>query len=437
MVVHAHRSEAILGPDLVPVSGVLRVDDSGVIRGIAPHPEPGDEIIDHPDCALIPGGVNVHNHSFQALLRGLGDDLPFLEWRARGLYRYGAHLGPDEVYLGALLAFAEMLRSGTTTVCDFFYVHADGLDNDRAVLRAAKDLGIRCVLARTMYDWDGAPVSFRETIDDAVTRSQQLRSEIADDPLLNLQPAPHSLHGASSPMIEAGVALAKDWHSPCHTHIAEESYQRQEALDQWGIGPVEHLEHQGWLNERSVLVHAIWLEKNELDAIAKAGASIAHCPASNMFLGDGVTPVNAYLNRGVTVGLGTDGGCTNSRHSVYDEARSCSMLAKVDACDGAALSAETAFTLATIGGADLLQLPTGRLEAGYQADFSVIRLDDLSMQPVHNLAKNIVHSMTERAIAEVYVAGRRVVADGHVLHLDAHWLSLELKALAGRWRAAP
>ena len=113
------------------------------------------------------------------------------------------------------------------------------------------------------------------------------------------------------------------------------------------------------------------------------------------------------------------------------------MLAKVDACDGAALSAETAFTLATTGGAELLHLPTGRLEAGCQADFSVIRLDDLSMQPVHNLAKNLVHSMTDRAIAEVYVAGRRVVADGHVLHLDARWLSLELKALAGRWRSTP
>lgn len=434
MVVHAHRSEAILGPDLQHRSGFLRVNGEGKILGITSTPEADDQVVDHPDCALIPGGVNVHNHSFQALLRGLGDDLPFLEWRARGLYKFGAHLGPEEIYLGALLAFGEMLRSGTTTVCDFFYVHADGLENDRAVLRAADDLGIRLVMARTMYDWDGAPLSFRESVADATKRAQQLRQEVTDRPLLSIQPAPHSLHGASSEMIQAGVDLASDWDSPCHTHIAEESYQRDEAMEQWGKGPVDHLADNDWLNERSVLVHAIWLEQAELDSIGQAGSSIAHCPASNMFLGDGVTPVNEYLRRGTTVGLGTDGGCTNSRHSIYDEARSCSMLAKVDACDGAALDAETAFRLATQGGADLLGLPTGRLSPGYQADFSVIRLDDLSVLPVHNLTKNLVHSMTDRAIAEVYVAGRRVAADGHVLNLDERWLALELKALASRWR---
>jgi 5-methylthioadenosine/S-adenosylhomocysteine deaminase len=429
----AHRAERIFGHGSDHDGGVLRVDDTGRIIEITDRPKPADRLVEHLASALLPGGVNVHNHSFQALLRGLGDDLPFLEWRARGLYRFGAHLGPEDIYLGASLAFAEMLRSGTTTVTDFFYVHAGGLDNDRAVLRAADDLGIRLVLARTMYDWDGAPSSFRETVDEAVRRAQDLRTEVADNPRLSIQPAPHSLHGASLEMLRAGVSLAADWNVPCHTHIAEEAYQRAEAFEKWGKGPVEHLLDTGTLNQRSVLVHAIWLDERELDAIGAAGAAIAHCPASNMFLGDGVTPVRAFLKRGVTVGLGTDGGCTNSRHSIYDEARSACLLAKVDARDGAAMTAEVAFDLATRGGGGLLNLPIGSLEAGHWADFSAVDLGDLSMLPVHRLAKNVVHSMTDRAIRSVWVAGVQRVSDGDVLGLDQPRAVNELNALVKRW----
>ncbi|MDE0883464.1 MAG: amidohydrolase family protein, partial [Myxococcota bacterium] len=358
-MITAHKAQRIFGYGEDHAPGFLRVDAQGEIVEIAQSAQPGDQLIDHGKSALLPGGVNVHNHSFQSLLRGLGDDLPFLEWRARGLYKYAADLGPEAIHLGATLAFAEMLRSGTTTVCDFFYVHAGGLDNDRAVLRAADELGIRCVMARTMYDWDGAPASFRETVDEAVRRAQDLHDETSNSPLLSIQPAPHSLHGASADMIRAGVALAKDWDSPCHTHLAEESYQRDEALEQWGCGPAEYFASLGALNERSVLVHAIWLAGDELRAIAEAGASIAHCPASNMFLGDGVTPILDYLKQGLNVGLGTDGGCTNSRHSIYDECRSAVQLQKVHNTDGAAMTAETAFALGTEHGGRLLRLPVG------------------------------------------------------------------------------
>ena len=433
-MITAHRAARIYGHGADHDGGVLRVSSDGVILEVSAQAKPGDRLVDHPNAALIPGGVNVHNHSFQALLRGLGDDLPFLEWRARGLYKYGADLKPDLIYRGALLAFGEMLRSGTTTVCDFFYVHDDGLENDRAVLRAADELGIRCVMARTLYDWDGAPASFREPIDVAIRRTQDLRDEVASNPLLSVQPAPHSLHGASADMICAGAALASDWGSPCHTHLAEESYQRDEALEQWGVGPAEHLDQLGALNERTVLVHAIWLDDREIDTVAKRGARIAHCPASNMFLGDGVTPVRRYLERGVTVGLGTDGGCTNSRHSVYDECRSAVLLQKVDALDGAAMDAETAFALGTTHGGRLLGLPVGELKPGFAADFSVLALDDMSLLPVHNLAKNIVHSMTERAVQAVYVQGRERVRQGRVLGLDHQALSRELHSLAERWR---
>src|ERR671934_1427832 len=115
------------------------------------------------EVAVLPGCVNGHAHSFQALLRGLGDDLPFMQWRDRVLYPFSERLDRDAIRTGALFDFAEMARAGITTVVDFFYLHDHGIENDMAVVEAAKEVGIRLVLARTMYDWTGAPQRYQET----------------------------------------------------------------------------------------------------------------------------------------------------------------------------------------------------------------------------------------------------------------------------------
>ncbi|HLL25724.1 MAG TPA: amidohydrolase family protein, partial [Kofleriaceae bacterium] len=104
--------------------------------------------------AMVPGTVNTHNHSFQSLLRGIGDDLPFLEWRDKALYKYSPRLGPDGMATAALFAFGEMLLHGVTTVCDFYYLNAQGNDNATATIEAARRLGMRIVMARCFYDWE-------------------------------------------------------------------------------------------------------------------------------------------------------------------------------------------------------------------------------------------------------------------------------------------
>ena len=132
---------------------------------------------------MLPGTVNAHNHSFQSLLRGFGDDLPFLEWRDRRSIASRRALGRDGVYTGALFAFAEMALHGVTTVCDFFYLNDGGNENARAVIAAARDVGMRVVLARCFYDWDGAPAQYRETVAKAPTqRFLELHREFRGSP---------------------------------------------------------------------------------------------------------------------------------------------------------------------------------------------------------------------------------------------------------------
>ena len=120
-----------------------------------------------------------------------------------------------------------MLKAGITTVCDFFYINDQGNDNAKAVIEAAMDVGIRIVMARTLYDWDGAPERFQETIHQAVANTEALHAEFRDEPLVHVLPAPHSLHGASMDMILAGAELAERLDTKFHMHIAEGAVRAQ------------------------------------------------------------------------------------------------------------------------------------------------------------------------------------------------------------------
>lgn len=362
--------------------------------------------------ALLPGTVNAHNHSFQSLLRGIAVDQPFLEWRDRALYRYTPFLDEEAIYTGALFAFAEMLKYGVTTVCDFFYVHNGGTACDEAVIRAAGDLGIRLVLARTLYDWSGAPSAYRETVEEAVSRTRFLAVKYQGNQMVSIQPAPHSPHASSPEMIKAGSRLAEELDTPFHIHVAEERFEVEETLAKYGLRTVPYLDRLGVAFDRMIAVHLVWLEPDEIALLGAKGAGLAYCPSSNMFLADGVTDIPGLLKAGVRVSLGTDGACSNNRISVFEEMRMCSLLQKVNRLDGTCIRAEQVYHMGTRAGGELLRLPVGEIAAGMAADFLSVDLGDLSLLPGGTVLPQVVYSMQPTAIRDVVVGGRTIVQDG-------------------------
>jgi 5-methylthioadenosine/S-adenosylhomocysteine deaminase len=392
------------------------------------------ETEDWGDVLIMPGTVNVHTHSFQSLVRGFSDDLPFFRWRDEGIYRIAPSLGPDEIYAGALLAFGEMLRYGVTTVSDFFYVHAGGTANDEAVIRAAKDLGIRLVFARTMYDWHGAPNVYRETVGEAVARCESLLDRYAADPMVTVCPAPHSPHAASAEMIAAGARLASRAGTRMHIHVAEGRYEVEMIKQHHGLTPLRWLDGLGAVSEQMVAIHCVWLSEEEISLMGERGAKLAYCPASNMFLGDGITNIPAMLGAGVTVGLGTDGACSNNRASVFDEMRTAALLQKVAALDGAVLPAEAVLGMGTRNGGTVLGLPIGEIAPGYRADLVALRLDDLSLQPRGPVLKHLVYALDPAAIARVVVAGRPVVIDGRLQTIPEQIIAERVARVTARWQ---
>jgi 5-methylthioadenosine/S-adenosylhomocysteine deaminase len=364
---------------------------------------------------IVPGFVNSHNHSFQSLLKGFCDDEDFFTWRDQALYKYAKNLSRDDIYTGALFAFGEMLKCGITTVCDFFYINDQDNENARAVIEAALDIGIRIVMARTLYDWDGAPKRFQETVHQAVHNTEALYREFKNDPMVHVLPAPHSLHGASVDMILAGAELAERLDTKFHMHIAEGQYERQMIQEKHGKPPVAFLNELGVLNERLVGIHCVWLDDAEIQMMAEQKTGLSYNPCSNMFLGDGVTRIKEMLDAGVCISLGTDGGCSNNRASIIEEMRMASLLQKVKFCDSTVTKAADMFDMGTLNGGKNLGLPIGYLKPESYADFTVVDLNDLSMQPKQNALKNLVYSSQPSAIRAVYVAGEKVFEAGHLL----------------------
>ncbi len=396
---------------------------------------PNVPVVKWSDRILMPGTINVHAHAFQHLARGRGVDQPFLTWRQEALYDLTAHLDPDALYLGSQLAFLEMLQAGITTVAEFFYQHGHGMESDRAVIQAARDVGIRLVLARTFYDWAGAPPAYQETIDQAMQRTRTLSDEVAQDPLVTIHVAPHSLHGASDAMIQEAYGLARELAVPCHIHVAEESFEVDEVRARTGRTPVGHLAQLGVLGKDTIAVHLVCLTDEDIDLVASTGTRWAYCPSSNLFLADGIAPLPQLLAGGVVAGLGTDGGCSNNRANLFEEMRMAALLHKGAARDATILGHNRVLLMGTAGGAELLQIPTGRLEPGLQADFIGIDLAHPSLIPwtEKTLAANVVYAMQPDAVSEVVVAGRPMVTKRAHRALDSTRLGRQVQDLVRSW----
>jgi 5-methylthioadenosine/S-adenosylhomocysteine deaminase len=428
-----------LVPDLVltesgwePGRAVTIADERITAVERAEPSQPGDVALKN--RALLPGTVNAHCHTFQSLLRGLGDDLDFMAWRDQVLYPFSQRLDREGIALGAAFAFAEMLRHGATTCVDFFYLSDEGNENAEAVIEAARRVGIRLVLARTLYDWEGAPRRYRESVTDATRRTHELIALHRSDPTVRVQPAPHSPHGASSAMIRAGWEIAETEGCPFHIHVAEGQYEGERTVAEHGATPIRYLDKLGVLGPRTIGVHCVWLDDEEIALMADRGAALAYCPSSNMFLGDGITRLPEMLRAGVRVGLGTDGGCTNNRLSVFEEMRMAALLQRVRLLDGRALDAPTAFRLGTRGAAEILGVAAGLIAPGRLADLVAVDLEHPSLHPRTDLVASIVYAMSPQAVTDVWVHGRRVVEQGRLTTLNEAELLGQVRQVTRGWR---
>ena len=384
----------------------------------------GQEVVRLDRHAVTPGLVNAHTHAAMALLRGVGDDLPLMRWLSERMWPLErALVCPEFVYDGGRLAALEMLRSGTTCASDMYFY-------PEASVRAFRALGMRVVAGIIAIEF---PTAYAADAEDYLRKGLAARDELRADPLVSFTLAPHAPYTVSDATLQRIAMLADELDLPIHTHVHETDDEIRQSIAQHGCRPLARLDRLGLVSERLIAVHAVHLEQAEIELLAERGASIAHCPASNLKLGSGVAPIARAAAGGVHLAIGTDGAASNNRVDMLSELRLAALLAKGAAGDASVLPAPAVLEAATFGGARALGLHDriGSIEPGKEADLVAFDLSPPETQPLYDVISHLVYSAGREQVTDVWVAGRRVVDARHVLAASAQ---PDLMARVGAWQ---
>jgi len=361
---------------------------------------------------LLPGLVNTHCHAPMVWFRGLADDLPLQQWLTEVIFPAEAGwLDADKVYWGALLAAAEMIRGGITTVADGYFFEA-------AVRQALADAGLRAVAAQGVVDFPapGVPDPARnlevaaDFLDTGAAFPDRLTSAVFC----------HSPYTCGPETLQKAKDLTRARGVPFFLHLAETREEVANLNRRTGLSPGAYLDRLGVLDHLTVAVHAVWLAPGDQELLAHRGVAVSHCPESNLKLAAGVAPIPALLKLGVPVGLGTDGAASNNNLDLWGEMSLAGRLHKVWGRDPTLLPAVQVMGLATREGAQVLGLgeTTGTLTPGKAADLIVVALNQPHLTPLYDPYSHLVYAARAADVRHVMVGGRWLLSDRVFTTLD-------------------
>jgi len=369
--------------------------------GVQARPE--DEVIDGSGLAMVPGLVNAHTHAAMTLFRGFADDLPLMTWLEEHIWPAEARLEPEHVYWGTRLACAEMIRTGTIAFWDMYW-------HPGAVARAVEDAGLRAVVAVPLIDGDdpdAARVQADEAL-DSVRGSTSGRIRAGYAPHAPYTVGPDSLRWVSERAKERGATI--------QIHLSETRKEVEDCVAEHGVRPAFHLDRAGMLGPDTILAHGVWLDEAELELIAERGATVVTNPVANLKLAvGGLFPYLAARERGVAMGIGTDGPGSNNSLDLLSDLKTFALLQKNAAFDAAAVDAPETLRLGRGEASELLRSPT--LGIGDPADFLLVRSGSPELA-MGELDAGLVYAASGAVVDTTVVAGRALMREGVVEDAD-------------------
>ncbi len=418
---------AVDDEDRVLAPGAIEVDEGRITWVGDPWqeaPEPGTEVLELGGI-LMPGLVNCHGHSPMTLVRSAGDGLPLDRWLAESVWPREGRMEDEDVYWGMVLGAAELLGNGVTTTTEQ-YRHPD------AVARGLLDAGIRAVYTPAIFDVPETGDTWEALLESACRLFDEMEGK---EERLCIGFGPHAAYTVPPEGLAAIAAEAQRRDALLQIHLSETKVECAAVRERYGTSAPQLLARHGVLDGRVLAAHAVWPEEDDVSLLVEHDVAVAHCPGSNGKLGAGVAPLAEYLERGLRVGLGTDGPASNDDLHLWDEMRLCALLARATAADPSVVSTRTALRLATRGGAEALGLPVGSLEVGRRADVIRLRTDDPRFVPATSddeLLGHLVWAGAGYLVTDVWVSGDRVVEDGHCTRIDAAQARAEVAQRAQR-----
>jgi 5-methylthioadenosine/S-adenosylhomocysteine deaminase len=401
----------------------IRTVEQGPVRK-----RPGDLVIDGRRRIAIPGMVNGHVHCDITLARGLADGLTLFEQdRDSAVSRrrwFREELDREARNLSRILQYVEAVKGGTTFICDVpFWWYGDDLvaPFDAVGISGAVVLDFR-------KDFLTGEMVERKSYFEA---AEQLRGH----GLLPIAEAPAE-EGFEDGLLLRLKAWAQDLDTFIHLHLAETTWRLGIVRERFGTSPARYLRNLGFLDDRVIGSHGVYLDARDRSVLSESGARIVNCPAAEMKIADGIAPFVELMQIGVPLGLGTDGALWNDASDLFSEMKTLMLLQRV-AKGAGSIGGFDCLHAATIGGAGVFGMEgeIGSIEEGKRGSLVLIDLDRPHLVPLHHgRDSNVYQLLTSCARASdvdtVIVDGRIVVEGGHLRTLDEATLIDRCQALA-------
>ncbi|UCE38142.1 MAG: amidohydrolase [Thermoplasmata archaeon] len=371
-----------------------------------------EHVIDGKSKAAIPGLVNTHTHAAMTLLRSYADDMALQEWLSTKIWPVEANITKDDIYWGTKLACLEMIKSGTIMFNDMYY-------HGEIAAKAVKEMGIRGVLSEVFFDMfdETKGEKGKKKVIKGIEELKQFKSERVIPAL-----GPHTIYTVSGEGLQWMREFADKHDLLMHFHLAESKKENEDFVKKQGMRPVPYLEKIGFLCENLVATHCVWLDKKDMEILARHKVKISHNPVSNMKLAVGaMLPYNDLISAGCHVSLGTDGCASNNNLDIFESMKFAALGQKMFTSDPTTLSASEVLKMATKSGAEALRTNGGEIAEGMLADILLLNLKDPAFTPNHNLISNIVYSANSSCVdtticdGKILMRGRKVEGEDTIL----------------------
>ena len=291
--------------------------------------------------------INAHAHAAMTAFRGLAEDLPLNKWLECFIWpAEKKKVNPQFVYRETKKAITEMKKNGIGAFLDMYFFEEE-------VARAAIELKMPVVIGEGILDF---PTPSAKTPEEALQKTEKLLQKYKNHPLVSVSVAPHSIYAVCGKNIQKAKALARKYQAIMQIHTAETKKEFDECLKKNKKTPVAFLDSLGVLDEKTILIHCVWITDNDIDLIKKRKAKVVHCPLSNLKLGSGIMPLNKFLAKGIAVALGTDGSASSNRLDIWEAGKMAALVQKGINLDPTLVPVEKTLEMMTINGMEALNL---------------------------------------------------------------------------------
>lgn len=351
--------------------------------------------------AILPGFFNLHTHSPMILFRGLGEDMALKEWLEKKVWPMEEKLTEDDVFWATKLACLEMIRSGTTTFNEMYFF-------PKAQIEAIKEMGMRAIIGLVVVDFSNLGC----TKENAEKIFFELKDKLPST--IQFSIAPHAIYTVSKENLVWVKKFAKKQSLLIHTHLSETEWEVKFSLQKYKLRPVEFLEKIKFLNKNCLFAHSIWLNKKEIEILAKRKCNLIYNPSSNLKLASGLFPYQKIKEKNINICLGTDGPASNNSLDLIREIKIGSLIQKGIERDPKIFSKKEAFEILIENGAKALKIKAGKIKEGYLADLILIDLNKIYFQPGHEFLADLIYSASGECVSDVICNGKILMRDGRI-----------------------